>query len=135
MSTMSLPISVRSRQSRRGRSGRVAILTAIAACSLWAQPRLTPKKIQAIEREISSEMTRQSIPGISVAVSLGGELTWTNGFGLSDLENYVPVKSSTVFRLGSISKPITAVAAMQLYESGRLDLDAPVQKYLPAFPS
>ncbi|MGH9672891.1 MAG: serine hydrolase domain-containing protein, partial [Bryobacteraceae bacterium] len=78
--------------------------------------------------------TRQGIPMITAAVATGGELRWANGYGLSDVENNVPAKAATVHRLGSISKPITAVAALQLYESGRLDLDAPVQKYVPGFP-
>jgi serine beta-lactamase-like protein LACTB len=53
---------------------------------------------------------------------------------MADLENSSPATSSTLFRLGSISKPITAVAILQLNERGKLDLDAPVQKYCPAFP-
>jgi CubicO group peptidase (beta-lactamase class C family) len=53
---------------------------------------------------------------------------------MADLENFAPATSSTLFRLGSISKPITAVAILQLTERGKLDLDAPVQKYCPAFP-
>ena len=52
---------------------------------------------------------------------------------MADLENLVPATSTTLYRLASISKPITA-AAMVLYERGKLDLDAPVQKYCPAFP-
>lgn len=53
---------------------------------------------------------------------------------MSDLENFIPAKSSTVYRLGSISKLITAVAALQLVERKKLELDAPVQKYCPSFP-
>jgi CubicO group peptidase (beta-lactamase class C family) len=79
-------------------------------------------------------MSRQNIPGLSVAIATDGTLRWSNGYGLADLENFVPAKASTVYRLGSISKPITAVAVMQLAERGKLDLDAPVQKYCPAFP-
>jgi len=47
---------------------------------------------------------------------------------------FCPATSSTLFRLGSISKPITAVAVLQLHERGKLDLDASVQQYCPAFP-
>ena len=53
---------------------------------------------------------------------------------MADLENFVPVKTSTVLRTASIAKPVTATAAMQLVEAGRLDLDAPVEKYVPEFP-
>jgi len=95
---------------------------------------LPVKRQQEIEKLISQEMARQSIPAMSVAVAAGGELIWSSGFGLADVENFVPAKASTVYRLGSISKPITAVAALQLYESGKLELDAPVQRYVPTFP-
>ncbi len=79
-------------------------------------------------------MATNSVPGISVAVVQDGELAWAEAFGMSDLENFVPATSSTLFRLGSISKPITATAILQLSERGKLDLDAEVQKYCPAFP-
>jgi CubicO group peptidase (beta-lactamase class C family) len=53
---------------------------------------------------------------------------------MADLENFVPATPSTLFRLASVSKPITATAILQLWERGKLDLDAPIQKYCPAFP-
>jgi CubicO group peptidase (beta-lactamase class C family) len=63
-----------------------------------------------------------------------GQYEWGTGFGLADLENNVPASEHTLFRLASISKSLTATAAMQLWERGQLDLDAPIQKYCPAFP-
>src|SRR5215471_18356457 len=97
-------------------------------------PGLPAATIEKIEKAITAEMSRDDIPGLSVAVVTGTELRWSNGYGLADLENFVPAKSLTVYRLGSISKPITATAVMQLAEHGKLDLDAPVQNYCPAFP-
>ena len=79
-------------------------------------------------------MAATSIPGLSVAVVLNGQPTWSAGFGMADLENFVPATPSTLFRLASVSKPITATAILQLWERGKLDLDAPIQKYCPAFP-
>lgn len=79
-------------------------------------------------------MSANSVPGIGAAVVLEGEPVWSAGFGMADLENDSPATSSTLFRLGSISKPLTATAILQLWEHGKLDLDAPVQKYCPAFP-
>jgi serine beta-lactamase-like protein LACTB len=87
-----------------------------------------------IEKAASSFMAANSVPGVSVAVVQDGELVWSAGFGMADLENFVPATSFTLFRLGSISKPITATAILQLAERGKLDLDAEVQKYCPAFP-
>lgn len=56
------------------------------------------------------------------------------GLGYADLENRVPCKPETVLRIASISKPLTMVAIAKLWEEGKLDLDAPVQKYVPEFP-
>src|SRR5215469_15288087 len=98
------------------------------------QKRLSLEKRQAIERAVAGFMSRNSIPGLSAAVVLDGKPDWSQGFGMADLENYSPATSSTLFRLGSVSKPISATAVLELWERGALDLDAPVQKYCPAFP-
>jgi CubicO group peptidase (beta-lactamase class C family) len=108
----------------------------LAAVSAHAQqrPALAPDKQTKIEEAISAQMSRLGIPGLSVAIVTDQKLKWSNGYGLADVENYVPAKATTAYRLGSISKPITAAAVMQLVERGKLDLDAPIQKYCPAFP-
>jgi len=98
------------------------------------QKSLPAEKRAQIEKAVSSFMSANSVPGIGAAVVLEGEPVWSAGFGMADLENFAPATSSTLFRLGSISKPITATALLQLWEHGKLDLDAPVQKYCPAFP-
>jgi CubicO group peptidase (beta-lactamase class C family) len=99
------------------------------------QQSFPPATLETIERAINSEMARKSIPGLSVAVVFNHQLVWSNGYGVSDIENFVPAKASTNYRLGSISKPITAVAVLQLVEQGKIDLDAPIQKYCPSFPT
>jgi CubicO group peptidase (beta-lactamase class C family) len=73
-------------------------------------------------------------PGMSVAVAIDGKLVWAEGFGLADLEQCVPVTPKTKFRIGSTSKPLTSAGAMLLYDQKRLDLDAPIQRYVPSFP-
>ena len=87
-----------------------------------------------IEAAVSKFMASTHVPGISIAVVEKGELQWAAGFGFADLENNVPATEYTLFRLASISKSISATAAMELFERGKLDLDAPIQKYCPAFP-
>jgi serine beta-lactamase-like protein LACTB len=106
-----------------------------ATASLFAQDQvLSGDKRAQIEKAVSAFMTANSVPGVSVAVVQHGQPIWSAGFGMSDLEDFTPATSSTLYRLGSISKPITAVAILQLFERGKLDLDAPVQKYCAAFP-
>ncbi len=72
--------------------------------------------------------------GVSVAIGLDGEVVWSEGFGLADVENDVPATEHTVYRLASISKPVTAAAVMQLVEQGKIDLDGPVRAYVADWP-
>jgi serine beta-lactamase-like protein LACTB len=82
---------------------------------------------------IQTEMLAK-VPGLSVAVSVGGTLVWSEQWGYANLGNLTPVKSETRFRIGSVSKPLTAAGLALLVERDQLDLDAPVQKYIPDFP-
>jgi CubicO group peptidase (beta-lactamase class C family) len=82
----------------------------------------------------AKEWIARGIPGLALAVAVDGKIVYSEGFGYADLEERVPVWPTTKFRIGSVSKPLTAVALMQLVEAGKVDLDAPVQKYVPSFP-
>lgn len=73
-------------------------------------------------------------PGIVVGVSVDGKEVWSEGLGYADVENRVPCKPETVMRIASISKSLTMVALAKLWEAGKLDLDLPVQHYVPEFP-
>jgi CubicO group peptidase (beta-lactamase class C family) len=99
-----------------------------------AVEELPAAKIGRIEEAVASFMEAKGIPGLSLAVAVGDEVVWQRGFGKSDLENGIPATAATAYRIASVTKPVTAVAAMQLVEQGKLDLDAPVQKYAPTFP-
>ena len=96
--------------------------------------RLTNLQISAIDSAVNELMTRTLTPGVSVAIAKSNEIIWSKGYGKADMENGTPAKSNTVYRLASVSKPITAAAVMQLVEQGKIDLDAPIQKYVPSFP-
>ena len=91
----------------------------------------------AIERArevVGTLLVEQNIPGFSIAVGLDGAVVWSEGFGFANLEHRVPVTTLTKFRIGSVSKPITAMAMGILMQEGRLNLDEPVQAYVPRFP-
>ncbi len=79
-------------------------------------------------------MQEERYPGVSVAVSIAGETIWAEGFGYADIENQIPIDVHSQFRIGSISKPFTAAALAHLYSAGEIDIDAPVQTYVPSFP-
>ena len=96
--------------------------------------RLPVARVEAIEVVVVNEIARRGIPGLSLAIGHEGELVFANGYGFADIENFVSARADTVYRLASLSKTITAVAALQLAEKGRLDLDAPARRHCPAFP-
>src|SRR5215831_3124757 len=96
--------------------------------------KLSDQSQARIKKAVTTFMAASKVPGMSVAVVQDGTFVWSAGFGMADLEHSVPATSQTLYRLGSISKPITAAAAMTLWEHGQFDLDAPVQKYCQAFP-
>jgi serine beta-lactamase-like protein LACTB len=91
-------------------------------------------RIPATDDVISSYISQHHVPGLSMAVISHGKVIVSKGYGFADVENGVPATADTVYRIASISKPVTATAAMTLVEAGKLDLDAPIQKYCPAFP-
>lgn len=100
------------------------------AAALPAAAQLTPARIEALERAAARHMSAELIPALSVAAATGDGPVWSAAWGFADLENFVPATPRTVFRIASIAKPFTAVAAMLLVEQGRLDLDAPVENYV-----
>lgn len=69
-----------------------------------------------------------------MAVWVEGEVAWSEGFGYADVEQRVPVWPYTKMRIGSVSKTLTSAAVGKLVEAGKLDLDQPVQQYVPYFP-
>lgn len=116
---------------------RILLILFAVLCAVVSQAQenqLSPEKRTQIEAAVSKFMASTHVPGLSVAVVENGQYEWASGFGFADLENNAPASEHTLFRLGSISKPLTAVGAMELSQDGKLDLDAPVQKHCPSFP-
>jgi serine beta-lactamase-like protein LACTB, mitochondrial len=104
-----------------------------SAGPLKAQEQLSSQQINQIRELSDATLRKEGLPGLAVAVSKGDQV-WSAGFGSADLEQNVPVDSSSLFRTASISKWMTATAAMRLAENGKLDIDAPIQQYCPQYP-
>ncbi|KAI5627023.1 serine beta-lactamase-like protein LACTB, mitochondrial [Silurus asotus] len=89
----------------------------------------------AISRDLLQRIKDEvGAPGMVIGVSVDGSQVWVDGIGYADLENRVACGEGTVMRIASISKSLTATAVARAWEDGKLDLDAPVQKYVPEFP-
>lgn len=78
----------------------------------------------AFDREVEAFMAARKIPGGALAVVKERRLIYTRGYGWADRDKRIPAKADSLFRIASISKPITAVAVLKLVEEGKLDLDA-----------
>jgi CubicO group peptidase (beta-lactamase class C family) len=109
----------------------VALVGGLPAPGAALQPA---DPVPAARALVTGYLTANHVPGAAVAVARGGAILWSEGFGFADLEHRVPATPSTRFRVGSISKSLTSVAVARLWREGRLDLDAPVQRYAPTYP-
>ena len=97
----------------------------------------SPQWSEAVDRArhiVRAGLGGQNLPGLSVAVGVGGDVVWAEGFGWADVKNRVPVAPETRFRIGTASKVLTSAAVGLLLEKGRLDLDQQIQTYVPQFP-
>jgi CubicO group peptidase (beta-lactamase class C family) len=136
--------------------GGVALVPAFVL-GLWAYTALTaetyhpnPKDVTSVpgaaplekwasaaeqaRQVVRASLAEQNLPGFSVAVGIGSEIVWAEGFGWADLENRTPVKPDTRFRIGTASTALTSAAVGLLLEQGRLKLDDEIQTYVPEFP-
>ncbi len=116
------------------RSIIIVVLCSLLLISSDGSAQLSKRQTGAINTLVTAWMKTENIPAASIAVAANGRALYNKAFGLSDVENNLPAQTKSVFRLASVSKPITAVAVMQLVEQGKIDLDAPAEQYLPTFP-
>jgi CubicO group peptidase (beta-lactamase class C family) len=111
---------------------RIAVLFGMLlfAASCAAQPNISAR----IDRYVKTEMQRQKIPGVSLAVLRNGKISILKSYGFANVEHLVPVKPETVFQSGSIGKQFTASAVMILVEEGKISLDDKIIRYFPDAP-
>jgi len=83
---------------------------------------------------IRTGLTKQNLPGLSVAVGVDGDIVWAEGFGYADLEKKATVTPETRFKIGNASNALTSAAVGLLVEKHRLNLETDIQKYVPEFP-
>ncbi len=94
---------------------------------------LSREKLERVGDYIRNEIATGKIPGAVILIQQHGKPVYYQSFGVRDVATQLPMTPDTIFRLYSMSKPITSVAAMMLAEDGKLALGDPVSKYIPAF--
>lgn len=118
----------------RSRVTGLFLLSVFLLCSGLLQG-VSRKTIKAAQAEVKAYMKMNKISGLAVAYGEKGKIVWSAGYGYADLEQGVKVSASdTLFRIGSVSKPITAHAIALLMEEKKLDIDKDVRHYVPSFP-
>ena len=99
-----------------------------------ATPELSPEIRALVERldaQVAREVAKDSVGGITVGVVSGARLVWTKSYGWADGEKKIPATSETVYRIGSITKEVTALMLLQLVQDGKVHFSDPVEKYFP----
>jgi CubicO group peptidase (beta-lactamase class C family) len=99
-----------------------------------APPRKWAEAVEQARHIARASVVEQNLPGLSVAVGVGGDIVWAEGLGWADLENKVPVGPQTRFKIGTASPVLTSAAVGLLQEKGRLYLDDVIQMHVPAYP-
>ena len=119
----------------------ILVCWAVACAPAESQPadiqpieQLSPEQIAEIDEAVAVVVEEFGLIGLQMAVGTGEAEIWTEGYGMADLEHGIEVTGTTRFRTASISKWMTATAALKLVEDGQLDLDAPVREYCRWFP-
>jgi serine beta-lactamase-like protein LACTB, mitochondrial len=125
--------------------GRFAYISATST-PLHPDARSVPSAVQtgpapqwaaAVEQGrqiVRAGITEQNLPGLSVAVGLGRDIVWAEGFGWADLDRRIPVAPRMRFRIAQVSNTLTSAGVGLLLEQGKLNLDAEIQTYVPEFP-
>lgn len=93
--------------------------------------RLDPAKLATVRSALQGFVDRGELSGVVTLTSLGGEIVETSAIGWSDIETRTPMRSDTLFRIASMTKPITSVAALMLVEEGRIALSDPISRWVP----
>lgn len=116
----------------RFRSFSLIFIILVGFISISAQKTTIPNGLEAY---LKSEMQKRKIPGLQIAIVKGGKIVMQGGYGIANLEDSVLVTDQTVFSINSATKSFSGVAIMQLVETGKIDLDAPISRYLDELPT
>lgn len=108
--------------------------TAVAIAEIVDPPKHDyASAIEKLKAAVRYEVEQKDLPALSISLVDDDKIVWADGFGFADADKTIPASADTVYRVGSVSKLFTDIAVMQQVEAGKLNLDVPVQSYLPSF--
>jgi methyl acetate hydrolase len=105
----------------------------VATMGMLASLATAAAQDAGIDAALRAAVEREEVPGVVALVTDRQRVLYQNAFGVADVASGRALAADALFRIASMTKPVTSVAAMQLVEQGRLGLDDPVEKYLPEF--
>ena len=111
---------------------KTLMIALVALLAMGVSQNSTDPRFEELSRLITQKMSEYHIPGVAFGILKNGQMT-VRGFGITNIEDPLQVTGDTVFPIASISKTFAATAMVRLAQQGKLDLDAPVQRYLPDF--
>lgn len=112
--------------------GIVDVFLGVSIATATSRMQVSAPDFAAIDKFVEEEMKAQRIPGLALGIVQGNQIVHLKGFGIADPSGRA-VTPQTPFIIGSVAKSFTALAIMQLVEAGKVELDAPVQRYIPWF--
>jgi serine beta-lactamase-like protein LACTB len=120
--------------SRLRRSAAALALLGLAVSAAFAAGPGSPHARAIQQSHAMLDQVLQLYPGTAVAVAIGNDIVWSTAFGFSDVDRQRKVSRSTQFRIYEVAMPLTATVMERLFQEGRFDIDAPLQRYLPDLP-
>ncbi len=112
---------------------KIIVFILALTCALPIQAEVSKEQKDRIDA-LFEQWNNPDTPGVAIGVIQSGELVYSNGYGIADLEHGVPITPSSVFYMASVSKHFVTMGILLLAEEGKIDLDVEIQEYLPDFP-
>jgi CubicO group peptidase (beta-lactamase class C family) len=135
--TLRLPVRRMRRMKRFLTFVRWSAAAALTSAALWAADAAAlgfdPTRLQRLDAVIQEHVEKQQIAGGIMYVARDGQVAHLRTYGMQDIEGARPMAPDAIFRIASMSKAVTSVAVMMLYEEGKFRLTDPVSKFIPAF--
>src|SRR5690606_4197881 len=109
------------------------IAIVLAPFAVFSQPQLSAEGVRDLSAYLQESVARTHIPGVVAMVANRDEVLYSGAFGKQNVAQNIPMTMDTIFRIASMTKPVTSAAVVMLMEEGKIALDDPIGRYLPEF--